>query len=168
MLGKTYEGPTLLSFLNGRHIPGRFVIELGGSSIDHKLHNVYIGNFSKSFSKDWTDGSISRLIAHKRQWRVLIKLKHNMCKLGSGWDKFIEDNDLGEGDSRPTIYDVMMEMIDKMGYAVKLVRITKRVHEAYFSQLYLTKLEDEAENVAFDLRPSDAINIAVRCKDAIV
>ncbi|KAK1381885.1 Bifunctional nuclease 1 [Heracleum sosnowskyi] len=66
--------------------------------------------------------------------------------------------------SRPTIYDVMMEMIDKMGYAVKLVRITKRVHEAYFSQLYLTKLEDEAENVAFDLRPSDAINIAVRCK----
>ncbi|KAK1402508.1 Bifunctional nuclease 1 [Heracleum sosnowskyi] len=70
--------------------------------------------------------------------------------------------------SRPTIYDVVMEMIDKMGYAVKLVRITKRVHEAYFSQLYLTKLEDEAENVAFDLRPSDAINIAVRCKDAIV
>ncbi|XP_074345103.1 bifunctional nuclease 1-like [Apium graveolens] len=66
--------------------------------------------------------------------------------------------------SRPTIYEVMMEMIEKMGYAVKLVRITKRVNEAYFSQLYLTKLEDEAENITFDLRPSDAINIAVRCK----
>ncbi|KAK1550617.1 hypothetical protein Q3G72_022077 [Acer saccharum] len=47
---------------------------------------------------------------------------------------------------------------------VKLVRVTKRVHEAYFAQLYLTKVGNEAECVSFDLRPSDAINIAVRCK----
>ncbi|KAE8715533.1 Bifunctional nuclease 2 [Hibiscus syriacus] len=50
---------------------------------------------------------------------------------------------------------------------VKLVRVTKRVHGAYFSQLYLTKMSqegDETEYIAFDLRPSDAINIAVRCK----
>lgn len=81
---------------------------------------------------------------------------------------------------------------------VKLVRVTKRVHEAYFAQLYLTKVcmylsvehmfallltetynsgvvftdsflvlsqvGDETESVSFDLRPSDAINIAVRCK----
>ncbi|XP_047328531.1 bifunctional nuclease 2-like [Impatiens glandulifera] len=65
---------------------------------------------------------------------------------------------------RPTMYQVVQEMIDKMGYAVKLVRVTKRVHEAYFAQLYLTKVGNEAESVSFDLRPSDAINIAVRCK----
>lgn len=58
----------------------------------------YIGNLARSFLKDWENGYASRLIAHKRQWRVLIDLKHNMCKFGSGWDKFIEDNDLDEGD----------------------------------------------------------------------
>lgn len=66
--------------------------------------------------------------------------------------------------ARPTMYQVVKEMIDKMGYAVSLVRVTKRVHEAYFARLYLTKLDDETETVSFDLRPSDAINIAVRCK----
>ncbi|CAI9116800.1 OLC1v1018052C1 [Oldenlandia corymbosa var. corymbosa] len=65
--------------------------------------------------------------------------------------------------ARPTMYQVVKEMVDKMGYSVKLVRVTKRVHEAYFAQLYLTK-GDETENISFDLRPSDAINIAVRCK----
>jgi bifunctional DNase/RNase len=66
--------------------------------------------------------------------------------------------------ARPTMYNVVKEMIEKMGYAVKFVRVTKRVHEAYFAQLYLTKLGDESDSVIFDLRPSDAINIAVRCK----
>ncbi|GMY28370.1 bifunctional nuclease 1-like [Fagus crenata] len=66
--------------------------------------------------------------------------------------------------ARPTLYQVVKEMIDKMGYEVRLVRVTKRVHEAYFAQLYLTKVGNETECVSFDLRPSDAINIAVRCK----
>ncbi|CAL5338401.1 unnamed protein product [Camellia sinensis] len=66
--------------------------------------------------------------------------------------------------ARPTMYQVVKQMVDKMGYAVKVVRVTKRVHEAYFAQLYLTKLGNETENVSFDLRPSDAINIAVICK----
>ncbi|KDO84637.1 hypothetical protein CISIN_1g019109mg [Citrus sinensis] len=65
---------------------------------------------------------------------------------------------------RPTLYQVVKEMIEKMGYEVRLVRVTKRVHEAYFAQLYLTKVGNETECVSFDLRPSDAINIAVRCK----
>ncbi|XP_052202556.1 bifunctional nuclease 1-like isoform X2 [Diospyros lotus] len=42
--------------------------------------------------------------------------------------------------ARPTMYQVVKEMIDKMGYAVKVVRVTKRVHEAYFAQLHLTKV----------------------------
>lgn len=66
--------------------------------------------------------------------------------------------------ARPTLYQVVKEMIDKMGYEVKLVRVTRRVHEAYFAQLYLTKVGNEAECRSFDLRPSDAINIAIRCK----
>ncbi|XP_026393589.1 bifunctional nuclease 1 [Papaver somniferum] len=66
--------------------------------------------------------------------------------------------------ARPTVYQIIKEMIDKMGYVVKLVRVTKRVHEAYFAQLYLVKADNETERISFDLRPSDAINIAVRCK----
>ncbi|KAI3460342.1 hypothetical protein Pfo_017005 [Paulownia fortunei] len=66
--------------------------------------------------------------------------------------------------ARPTMYQVVKDMIEKMGYTVKLVRVTKRVHEAYFAELHLVKLDNEADCVSFDLRPSDAINIAVRCK----
>nr|GLL48838.1 bifunctional nuclease 1-like [Ipomoea trifida] len=67
--------------------------------------------------------------------------------------------------ARPTMYQVFKDMIEKMGYEVKLVRITKRVHEAYFAKLYLSKqLGNEGESFTLDLRPSDAINIAVICK----
>ncbi|KAK9742675.1 hypothetical protein RND81_03G190300 [Saponaria officinalis] len=66
--------------------------------------------------------------------------------------------------ARPTMYHVVKEMVEKMGYVVKVVRVTKRVNEAYFAQIYLTKVDNEAECISFDLRPSDAINIAVRCK----
>ncbi len=66
--------------------------------------------------------------------------------------------------ARPTMYEVMKEMIDKMGYKVKLVRVTKKIDDAYFAQLYLSKVDDETDCVSFELRPSDAINIAVRCK----
>ncbi|XP_009396078.2 bifunctional nuclease 2 [Musa acuminata AAA Group] len=66
--------------------------------------------------------------------------------------------------ARPTVYQVIKEMIEKMGYVVQLVRVTKRVNEAYFAQLYLAKVGNEKETISFDLRPSDAINMAVRCK----
>ncbi|KAK1383536.1 hypothetical protein POM88_021271 [Heracleum sosnowskyi] len=95
MVDKAYKGPNLLSLWKRKHIFGRFVIVLGSSPIDHKLNNVYIGNFERSFSKDWINGPVSRLIAHKRQWRVIVKLNRNMCKLGRGWDNFIGDNDFG-------------------------------------------------------------------------
>ncbi|GJN03290.1 hypothetical protein PR202_ga20720 [Eleusine coracana subsp. coracana] len=47
---------------------------------------------------------------------------------------------------------------------VKLVRVNKRIQEAYCAELYLTKIDNPTESITFDLRPSDAINIAVRCK----
>ncbi|XP_058215331.1 bifunctional nuclease 1-like [Rhododendron vialii] len=62
------------------------------------------------------------------------------------------------------MYQTVKEMIGKMGYTLKFVQVTKRVHEAYFAQLCLTKLDNEAESISFDLRPSDAINVAVRFK----
>ncbi|KAK9164221.1 hypothetical protein Syun_005123 [Stephania yunnanensis] len=49
--------------------------------------------------------------------------------------------------ARPTVYQIIKDMIQKMGYTVKVVRGS-----------------DETDVISFDLRPSDAINIAVRCK----
>ncbi|XP_020272559.1 bifunctional nuclease 2-like isoform X2 [Asparagus officinalis] len=66
--------------------------------------------------------------------------------------------------ARPTVYQVVKDMVEKMGYEVQLVRVTRRIHEAYFAQLYLAKVDSKKEIISFDLRPSDAINIAVRCK----
>uniref|UniRef100_A0ACD6A2D5 Uncharacterized protein n=1 Tax=Avena sativa TaxID=4498 RepID=A0ACD6A2D5_AVESA len=66
--------------------------------------------------------------------------------------------------ARPTIYQVVKELIDKMGYEVKLVRVNKRIQEAYCAELYLTQIGNQTESITFDLRPSDAINIAVCCK----
>ncbi|KAL9229552.1 hypothetical protein vseg_005007 [Gypsophila vaccaria] len=68
---------------------------------------------------------------------------------------------------RPTVYEVLKEMIEKLGYMVKHVRVTKRVQEAYFAELCVMKIDEEKECFSFDLRPSDAINIAVRCKAPI-
>ncbi|KAM0928784.1 hypothetical protein ACQ4PT_001983 [Festuca glaucescens] len=65
---------------------------------------------------------------------------------------------------RPTIYNVVKEMTEMMGYTVRLVRITEMVHDAYHSRLYLSKNGNEEEIISFDLKPSDAINIAFRCK----
>ncbi|KAK1379205.1 hypothetical protein POM88_025949 [Heracleum sosnowskyi] len=98
MVDKAYEGSNLLSLWKSNHIFGRFVIALGCSHIHDKLQNVYFWNFERSFSENWKNGPVSRLIAHKRQWRVIIKLNRNLCKFGRGWDKFIGDNDLGAGD----------------------------------------------------------------------
>ncbi|CAM6039285.1 unnamed protein product [Sphagnum compactum] len=80
--------------------------------------------------------------------------------------------------ARPTVYQVMRDMLELMGYKATRVRVTRRVHEAYYARVYLVKRkeggggegegdEDEAqaqEPVSLDLRPSDAINLAVRCK----
>ncbi|KNA13507.1 hypothetical protein SOVF_116300 [Spinacia oleracea] len=69
--------------------------------------------------------------------------------------------------ARPSVYQIVKEMIETMGYMVKYVRVTKRVQEAYFAELCVMKMDCETESLRFDLRPSDAINIAVRCKAPI-
>lgn len=67
--------------------------------------------------------------------------------------------------SRPTVYQVMSEMLEVSGYKAKVVRVTKRVNDAYFARIYLVKDgDDAAAPVSLDVRPSDAINLAVRCK----
>ncbi|XWS27576.1 hypothetical protein CRYUN_Cryun26dG0128200 [Craigia yunnanensis] len=49
--------------------------------------------------------------------------------------------------ARPIEYQVVKDKINRMGYLVKLVRVTKRVQEAYCAQLYLTKGTYKSEQV---------------------
>ncbi|KAA3474517.1 bifunctional nuclease 2-like isoform X2 [Gossypium australe] len=48
-------------------------------------------------------------------------------------------------------------------FQVKMVRITERVVNTYFAKLYLSK-PGENDVIIVDARPSDAINVANRCK----
>uniref|UniRef100_A0A7I3ZTL9 BFN domain-containing protein n=1 Tax=Physcomitrium patens TaxID=3218 RepID=A0A7I3ZTL9_PHYPA len=67
--------------------------------------------------------------------------------------------------TRPTVYQVMSNILEVSGYKAKLVRVTKRVNETYFARVHLVKEgDDSAPPMSLDIRPSDAINLAVRCK----
>ncbi|KAJ3670741.1 hypothetical protein LUZ60_008167 [Juncus effusus] len=69
--------------------------------------------------------------------------------------------------ARPTVYQVLKDMIHTMGYEVHRARITQRNHEIYVAKLYLSQAGNEKEAKVIDLKPSDAINIAVQCKAQI-
>ncbi|RYR51315.1 hypothetical protein Ahy_A06g026334 isoform A [Arachis hypogaea] len=69
--------------------------------------------------------------------------------------------------ARPTLYQVVKEMVDKMGYEVWLDMSGLQeefMRHISLSCILLRHVGNEAESMSFDLRPSDAINIAVRCK----
>ncbi|KAL5984057.1 hypothetical protein ACLOJK_018159 [Asimina triloba] len=57
----------------------------------------------------------------------------------------------------------MKNLIASLGYEVKMVRITERVVNTYYARIYLGKSGEDAI-MSVDARPSDAINIAERCK----
>lgn len=56
-------------------------------------------------------------------------------------------------------------MLD-LGYEVKMVKITDRVVNTYFARIYFGKTGERA-TFSVDARPSDAINVAKRCKAPI-
>ncbi|XP_058088952.1 bifunctional nuclease 1-like isoform X3 [Magnolia sinica] len=66
--------------------------------------------------------------------------------------------------ARPTLYQIIKEMIEKMGYSVQLVRVTKRVNEAYFAQLYLAKVPIQVNK---HLAYSDGMRVVEPAKVAI-
>ncbi|XVF59854.1 hypothetical protein PTKIN_Ptkin07bG0308900 [Pterospermum kingtungense] len=69
------------------------------------------------------------------------------------------------GDS-PDQFHLVKNVVEKLGYEVQMVRITGRVVNTYFAKLYFSK-PGENDAVSVDARPSDAINVANRCKAPI-
>ncbi|KAL3527263.1 hypothetical protein ACH5RR_011919 [Cinchona calisaya] len=63
-------------------------------------------------------------------------------------------------------FQLVRNLMQKFGYEVKMVRITERVVNTYFSRIYFHK-PGETKIFSVDARPSDAINVAKRCKAPI-
>ncbi|XP_042508552.1 bifunctional nuclease 2 isoform X1 [Macadamia integrifolia] len=60
-------------------------------------------------------------------------------------------------------YQFVKNLISKLGYEVKMVRITERVVNTYYARIFFGKPGEKAI-LSVDARPSDAINVAMRCK----
>lgn len=69
------------------------------------------------------------------------------------------------GDSSDQFHFVR-DLVEKLGYQVNMVRITERVVSTYFARLYFSK-PGKNDILSVDARPSDAINVANRCKAPI-
>lgn len=74
--------------------------------------------------------------------------------------------DDGEDEDCPDQFQFVKNVVEKLGYEVKMVRITERVVNTYFAKLYLSK-PGKNEIISVDVRPSDAINVANRCEAPI-
>ncbi|XP_044470806.1 bifunctional nuclease 1-like isoform X2 [Mangifera indica] len=66
----------------------------------------------------------------------------------------------------PDQFQFVKNLVDELGYEVNMVRITTRVVNTYFAKLYLSK-PGKNDIINLNVRPSDAINVANRCKAPI-
>lgn len=78
--------------------------------------------------------------------------------IASFWGDDIGDN--------PDQFHLVKNVVEKLGYEVQMVRITERAVNTYFAKLYFSK-PGENDVICVDARPSDAINVAYRCKAPI-
>lgn len=64
---------------------------------------------------------------------------------------------------RPNYYHLLRDTVDALNHEVRKVRVTERVDDTYYARIDVGKPGDLAIS-SVDARPSDAINIALRCK----
>ncbi|GLT30287.1 hypothetical protein SLA2020_050940 [Shorea laevis] len=58
----------------------------------------------------------------------------------------------------PDLFQFVKNVVEKLGYEVKMVTITERVMNTYFAKLYIGK-PGESDILSVNERPSDAINL---------
>ncbi|KAL8168377.1 hypothetical protein V2J09_009876, partial [Rumex salicifolius] len=63
----------------------------------------------------------------------------------------------------PNQFQFARNCVSELGYQVKMVKITERVGNIYHARIYFSKVGVK-ESFNIDARPSDAINLARRCK----
>ncbi|KAJ0534412.1 putative bifunctional nuclease domain-containing protein [Helianthus annuus] len=70
-----------------------------------------------------------------------------------------------EDEGTPNHFQLVRNIVGKLGYEVKLVQITERVGNIYMANIRFHK--PGKEDIRVDARPSDAINVAKRCRAPI-
>lgn len=63
--------------------------------------------------------------------------------------------------TRPMTHDLVISIIEKVGYKISKVEINDVEKETYFATIFLEN-EDDGKIIEIDSRPSDAIAIAIR------
>ncbi|KAG9132326.1 hypothetical protein Leryth_012996 [Lithospermum erythrorhizon] len=77
-------------------------------------------------------------------------------------EKLIEPLHEDEAGESSDQFQLVRNLVERLGYEVEMVKITKRVMNTYFARIIFHK-EGEQETLSVDARPSDAINVARRC-----
>lgn len=67
--------------------------------------------------------------------------------------------------TRPMTHDLIISIIDKVGYKISKVEINDVEKETYFATIFLEN--DEGKIIEIDSRPSDAIAVAIRVEAPI-
>ncbi|XP_041022831.1 bifunctional nuclease 2 isoform X1 [Juglans microcarpa x Juglans regia] len=80
--------------------------------------------------------------------------------------KLIESQWEDNNGDYPDQFQLFRDLVEKLGYEVNMVKITERVINTYFARLYFSK-RGKNDILSVDARPSDAINVAQRCKAPI-
>lgn len=81
-------------------------------------------------------------------------------------EKLIEAEVEQENGDWPDQFEFVKDLVGRLDHEVIMVRITERVVSTYFARLYLSQ-PGKNDIVSVDARPSDAINVANRCKAPI-
>ncbi|CAL5188207.1 unnamed protein product [Lathyrus oleraceus] len=81
-------------------------------------------------------------------------------------EKLIDAEVEQESGDFPDQFEFVKNLVERLDHEVVMVRITERVVSTYFARLYLSR-PGKSDIISVDLRPSDAINVANRCKAPI-
>lgn len=74
----------------------------------------------------------------------------------------------GEPSERPLTHDIVVDIVTEFGGVVDRVRIDDLTDGTFYAKLDLVQYDDgESEKFVFDIRPSDAVALAVRA-DALI
>jgi len=68
----------------------------------------------------------------------------------------IEDIDV----SRPMTHDLIVNLVDQLGYRIDRIEINDVNKETYYATIFI--LDKESKEITLDARPSDAIAVAIR------
>ncbi|CAN6463932.1 unnamed protein product [Victoria cruziana] len=124
---------------------------------DYSSHAI--SSVGDSFFRQFQNPTIFLKIACDGDfWLPIIVGEHAIERLITGLQE--------ERKESPDQFDFMKDVVEALGYEIRMVRITERIVNTYHACIDIGKAGEQAV-LSLDSRPSDAINLARRCKAPI-